>query len=135
MVIAIPIFGSRVSPRFDHAQELLLIKEAEGRVVESKRVIFGDSGPLERVARLAALHTNVVICGGISGFLARQLAFRGVRVYSWVTGEAEDALGCFLTGQLETGLMAGPRGPCGRWRLGRGGRGRGGHRGRRGPGG
>lgn len=129
MRIAVLTFGTRVSPRFDHAPELLLVEERGGQVTGTQRIRTDRWHPAERVGRLSDLQVDVLICGGISGFLARQLDLAQIEVYSWVTGEAEDALRCLLAGQLEPGVMTGPQGPCGRWRLGAG-RGRWGQRGR-----
>jgi len=119
MRIAIPLFGTRVSPRFDCATELLVIDEEGGRVVQRERAEIGHFRPFERVGRLAALGVGVLICGGVSGFVVHQLMATGIHVYAWVTGEAEHALSCYLSGRLESGVMTGPGGPCGRWRLGR----------------
>ncbi len=126
MRIAVLVFGNRVSPRFDMAQEVLLFEQGTSGMA-AKRIPVGHWHPAERMDRLAALKVTAVICGAIRGIHARGLLGRGIRVYSWVTGEAEHAVGCLLEGQLESGVMTGPSGPCGRWRFhGRGRRGRGG---------
>jgi predicted Fe-Mo cluster-binding NifX family protein len=133
MKIAIPLFGTRVSPRIEFAPEFLLVEPDAGEGHVRERIPVAHWSPAERAARLAGLGVGVVICGGISRFLAEQLASQGIQVYSWVSGEVDHALQCFLTGQLESGVMAGPGGACGRWQIrcgGRRGRGAGGGRGR-----
>ena len=127
MRIAIPVFGTRVSPRFDCAQEFLLIDIDDGTVARKERFGVGNAVPLERVRTLAGLGVEAIVCGGIDIFSAQQLAAHGIRAYSWVTGEAEDALRCFLLGELTPGTMIGPGGRCcGRWRFRGGGLRRGG---------
>lgn len=116
MRIAVFVFGSRVSPRFDVAQEILLVDRETPDATET-RMSVGHWDPAERIGRLEQLGVDVVICGGIRRFQARELMSRGIRVFSWVTGEAEDAVACLLTGQLESGVMTGPAGPCGRWKF------------------
>ena len=126
MRIAVLVFGSRVSPRFDMAQEVLLFERSASGTA-ARRIPVGHWHPAERIERLAALRVTAVICGAIRGMHARGLAARNIRVYSWVTGEAEHAVECLLAGQLESGVMTGPSGLCGRWRFrGAGRRGRGG---------
>ena len=118
MKIAIPLFDTRISPRFDHAQGFLLVEEENGEIIERKELPAVGLTPLTRVKKLSELGIDTLICGGIDRASAQQLSFNGVRIYSWVTGEVEDALRCFLSGGLEPGDMVGSGGHrCGRWRF------------------
>ena len=98
MKIAIPLFDTRISPRFDHAQGFLLVEEENGEIIERKELPAVGLTPLTRVKKLSELGIDTLICGGIDRASAQQLSFNGVRIYSWVTGEGEDALRCFLSG-------------------------------------
>jgi len=116
--IAIPLFGTRVSPRFDYTQGFLLVEEENGEIIERQEISAEDLTPYTRVRKLSELGIDTLICGGIDRASTQQLSFNGIRIYSWVTGEAEDALRCFLEGRLETGVMIGAGGHrCGRWRF------------------
>lgn len=118
MKIAIPIFGTRVSPRFDYAREFLLSKTANGMVIEREELPAEGLTALTRVRMLLELGVDTLICGGIDRISSQQLSFSGIRIYSWVTGEAEGALNCFLRGELEPGIMLDSNGRrCGRWRF------------------
>ncbi len=118
MKIAIPLFGTRISPRFDNSQGFLLVREESGDIIEQQEISAEDLTPLTRVRKLNELGVDTLICNGIDRASAQQLSFNEIRIYSWVTGEAEDALRCFLEGRLEPGIMIGSDGhQCGRWRL------------------
>jgi predicted Fe-Mo cluster-binding NifX family protein len=110
MTVAIPIFGSRVSPRFDCAPSMLLATVEEGRVVRRETVSTADRNPLARIGWLCQQQAGVVICGGISGFSIRLLTDRGIQVFPWVWGAVDDALQMFVSGRLESGLIIEPGG-------------------------
>ena len=117
MKIAIPLFGTRISPRFDHTKKFLLVSAENGKIIDRQELLTEGWTSLTRIKRLRELGVDTLICSGIDCFSARQLDFYGVRIYSWVTGEVEDALRCFLEGKLESGTMMGPGGrQCRMWR-------------------
>lgn len=118
MKIAIPLFDKRVSTRFDCAQGFLLAVVQNGEVIGHEELPASRWTPLERVEKLSDLAVDTLICGGIDEISARGLIFYRVRVYSWVTGVAEDALHSLLSGELESSIMVGPGGRRrGRWRF------------------
>ena len=118
MKIAIPLFNSRIAPRFDCAHDFLLAVAENGEVIEHEELSATRWTPSERVEKLNDLSVDIVICGGIDNVSARRLNFYRVRVYSWVTGRAEDALQSLIRGELESGIMVGPGGRRrGRWRF------------------
>jgi len=124
--IAIPLFNERVSPRFDCAQSFLLVETEDRRILESEELQTVQLSTMERVGKLSDLRVDALICGGIDEASARRLVHNGIRIYSWVTGLARDALISFLNGDLESATMVGSGGHRqGRWRL----RGKGPHRG------
>jgi predicted Fe-Mo cluster-binding NifX family protein len=116
MTIAIPLFGSRVSPRFDHAPNMLLITADGEKITGRERCSMGAQNSLARVNWLCQRGVDVVICGGISRFSLRSLTRRGLRVFPWVTGDIEEVIQLLLSGQLRSGLVIGPGGRCRRWR-------------------
>lgn len=115
MKVAIPIFGPRVSPRFDCAPSLLLFTVEDGKVVERGEANLTHLEPWQRLDRLRELGIQALICGGIDGHSARVLEAHQVQVIPWVAGEAEEAMEFFLRGQLTPGLSIRPG--CRRRRL------------------
>jgi len=132
MKIAISLFGNRISPRFDCAQGFLIGRAVNGVVLERQELPAEGLPALARVRKLLELGIDILICGGIDRFSDQKLRRHGIKIYAWVTGEVEDALNCFLRGELEACIMVGSDGRrCGRWRFkeepwgdGRGGRGK-----------
>lgn len=123
MKVAMPVFGTRVSPHFDYAPCINVFTLDNGRKVQERsEIVTTNWPPIKRVEHISGLGVGVVICGGISWFSERMLISRGIKVYSWVTGEAEHAINTFFRGELESRSMVGPKGCCGRWQF-MGGRG------------
>jgi predicted Fe-Mo cluster-binding NifX family protein len=120
MIVAVPIFSSRVSPRLDCSPEMLLATVKEGRIVAREMAQVNGRNPLARINWLCRQGVQVVICGGLSRFSLRMLMDRGVRVFPGVAGDVDDALRMFLAGRLQAGLFIGPGGRGRRCRRRRG---------------
>ena len=129
MKIAVALFGTRVSPRFDCAPEFRIVEADNGEIIAAWKISTQKLSAVQRTKKLIELGINEVICGGIDVFSAEQLHHCGIRMYSWITGQADDAVDCWLRGELKTGFMMAPGGRCcGRWRFAqrcRGGQGNG----------
>lgn len=96
MILAIPVFGSEVSPRFDCAKEIMLIRIEQGKIMDRKNVAVVETSSLHIVKVLSAWKVQQVICGGIDDFSNRMLKGLGIRVSPWVSGNAYRALEEFL---------------------------------------
>lgn len=128
MNVAIAIFGSRVSPRFDGCDTFLVLNIEDGKVASRMEFRIASWDTMTRVYALSAKGINLLVCGAVDWFSARQLAMRDIEIISWVSGELEQIINLLLTDKLEPGMIVeyGFRGGR-RWRFrGRRGRGRGG---------
>lgn len=123
MKVAIPLFNSRVSPRFDFASRLLIAKIDNKKVIDRREYSLANLNPIRRSALLSELGVNVLLCGGISDFSVRLLIGNGIEVIPMVTGEVEGVLNLFINGNLhsviipiiprmEYGYHRGRRGRC-----------------------
>jgi predicted Fe-Mo cluster-binding NifX family protein len=119
MKIAIPVFGSRISPRMDCAKRVLLIKvEETGRKVLFFEETDFQTGNVDgNIEFYISNKINVVICGGLSIEMQDMLVKHGIRVISWVTGEAQKALDLFIEGKLASGTMLCPGMKLRKWRF------------------
>ncbi len=118
MKVAVPLFGSRIAPRYDCASDFLVADVGPGSAGERSQVGLAGLPPVERARRLRELGVEVVICGGIDPVSAHCLAGCGLALYAWVTGEAADALEGLVLGELQPRAMMGAGGRrCGRWRF------------------
>ena len=116
--VAIPTFGTRVSPRFDCARAILVVAIDDGKPTEREEFAASGWAPHERINKLLELGVDTVVCGGIDCWSAESLQSAGVTVYGWVTGEIEGALAALLGGDLdsEATMEAGGRRGCRRFR-------------------
>lgn len=101
MIIAMPILGSEISPRFDCARAILLANVTKGKVLDWRIVEMKETNPLHRAKILSTWKVQQVICGGIDDFCLRMLGALRIRVSPWVSGNAHEALEGFL-GNMET---------------------------------
>ncbi len=107
--IAIPLFGTRISPHFTYADMALLVDIENGEVAQSREIALGQADELQRIQYLKSLEINTLICGGISNIAERMLAEQAIDVISWVTGEARDALELFICKRLTSGAWLCPK--------------------------
>ena len=119
MKVAIPTWTGRVSPVFDVAKRLLVVKLEGNGEVSRKEAPIEETHLVARAKRVTQLGVDVLICGAISMPLEAMLVSAGVRVIPRTCGMVEDVIRAFASGQLtdETFLMPGC---CGRRRRFRG---------------
>ena len=105
MKIAIPMFNTRVSPRFDFASKIL-VATIEGRqVIDRETYSLINLNPIRRSSLLSDLGVNTIICGGINSFYQRLINANAIEVISMVQGEIEEVLELFINGNLTTAII------------------------------
>jgi predicted Fe-Mo cluster-binding NifX family protein len=105
MKLAIPVFGTRIAPRLDHAQYLLFLTVENGKVVGKQPKQTPSWTTAERLQLMKSQGIDVVICGGVDLQSQHLLRASGMELYFWITGEVDDAIASFLKGDLEAGKM------------------------------
>jgi len=129
VIITVSIKGSRISPVFDTSTRLLLINSENWQTTHRQELAFSFEDDLERVNFLKSLHTEVLICGAISRFLAQLVDSSGIQLHPFLAGETEKVIEAFLARNSLFPRFSMPG--CGQrqnrgWRQGgRGGKGRG----------
>lgn len=124
MKIAIPIFGNRISPRFDFSPEMWIIDVEGEEVVRQEKLPTANLNLPQRLEQITSNGVDKVICGGIDGFCQSQLGSRGIDVVQDVIGDAEIVFDLFMKGRLRPGFCCERRGRrrfCA-WRKGSGGK-------------
>jgi hypothetical protein len=128
MKIAVPEYNGRVSPVFDTCQRLSIFQMDRAPMVAPLGNDDWSCLPLQlRTNRLRQLGIDVLLCGGVSDWLARQIEAQGIRLVPWLVGEVADVLAAFIDGGLPNRrfAMPGSWGKGGGWRFRRrGGRGK-----------
>jgi predicted Fe-Mo cluster-binding NifX family protein len=110
MKIAIPIFGNRISPRFDFSPEMWIITAENGELVNQEKLSTSNLNLPQRLEQITSNEVDKVICGGIDGFSLNQLGNRGIDVVQNVMGEAEIAFHLLMRGRLRPGFCCEKRG-------------------------
>ena len=90
MKIAVPLFGSRVSPHFGASRQVLLAVTQAGRVVHQEVVDAGTNDPAQLARRLASTGVNRLVCGGIQRLHKQWLVEKGIEVMDNQKGAAEE---------------------------------------------
>jgi predicted Fe-Mo cluster-binding NifX family protein len=118
MVVAVPVYRSRVAPLLDAAAEALAVRfHRRGELDRFTVRLAGLSTP-ERVVRLSEQGVHAVICAGLSGHMLRMLGMWGIQVAPGVVGDVERVVQAFRTGTLDHPQFHMPGCRRGRRRLG-----------------
>ena len=118
MKLAIPVFRTKISPRFDQTQGFVLLETERAGIVARESLSTRGWTVIEKMQHLLDRGVDVLICGGIDRASLQYMSFNGIHVYSWVTGEVEDAVECFLDNRMKPGIILGERGVMkGRWQF------------------
>jgi predicted Fe-Mo cluster-binding NifX family protein len=105
MRIAIPVFGSKISPRFDCAGHMLMVEVTDGSVAGRWMEAIEPFRWRQQLNALKEKGVEVMLCGGIRRCDHFQLISIGVRVHAGLVGEVDDILAAFLRGEIAAGTM------------------------------
>lgn len=116
MTVGVPIWQDRVSPVFDAASRLLVVRHTRAREWERKEFVIGALTSDALARRVMDLSVDVLLCAGISQALRRALERGGVRVEGDLCGEVDALLRAFRAGNHRDARfrMPGCRQPLGR---------------------
>jgi predicted Fe-Mo cluster-binding NifX family protein len=101
--IAIALFGDEVSPRFCFAGAILVVNFVKGREVWRQVLPLGAPWLPRRMAQLASLGVNTLLCGAFNRAYLPTAERLGIRVLTGMAGDAEEALTKFLRGHAVPG--------------------------------
>jgi len=90
----------------------------DGNVINRERQPLQAYSAAGKIKKLLEQGVDTLICGGIDCLSRQQIGFNRIEVYSWVTGEIDDAVNCFLRNGLHSGTILGSNGKKeGRWQF------------------
>jgi predicted Fe-Mo cluster-binding NifX family protein len=99
MVIAIPTFGSGISPRFDCAVDLLVVTTHDREIVDRREISLLHLPWCQRIEILIQNEVNTILCGGIRRCDYFLLNNAGIEVKAGLMGEVETVLQSFVAGE------------------------------------
>ncbi len=133
MKVAVPLFGTRVAPRFGFADQLLLAEISNGRVDRTTVIALVAAGWHDRLTGLRDLGVELILCGGFNRRFEPLAQNLGISIIAGLAGDASDLVETYARGEelpVARCCRQGAPGWFGPRRGGRG-RGKGGPKGRR----
>jgi predicted Fe-Mo cluster-binding NifX family protein len=91
--VAMTVWGNRISPVFDSAQTILLADIEDGKIVDRRRQFLP-----RMVAMVAEKGIDTLICGAISERPSQIIKQSGIKLLSFVGGNAENFLEAYAEG-------------------------------------
>lgn len=123
--VAIPVFGSRISPVLETCLRVSVIEIEENREIGRDEIRLDGLGLQERLKIFQEAGIDIFICSGISEYFYKLFESANIQVISGIAGDVEEVLHAFKDGRLEQAFFYMP-GYCGRKMVeARTGRGRG----------
>ncbi|MBN1774302.1 MAG: hypothetical protein JXB32_23785 [Deltaproteobacteria bacterium] len=104
MRVALPRFGTDLSPRFCFAAEVIIVTQERRDGVETEpreRLVLEGLGWPDRLHRLAERHVDILLCGGFPRIFRAQAEALGIRVEVGLGGELERVLDAFRRNALD----------------------------------
>lgn len=100
MKIAVTYEAGMVFQHFGHTSAFKIYEVENSEVKTAAVVDTNGHGHGALAGFLKAAGVDVLICGGIGGGAQMALSDAGIQLYGGVSGEADDAVEAFLSGQL-----------------------------------
>ncbi len=97
MNIAVTTWGNRISPVFDSARTLLIVRIEEGAIVDKSYKSFAPSPAGDLIETMKKMEVSTLICGAISTQPADILKSNDIQLISFVTGNVQTILNSFAT--------------------------------------
>jgi len=123
MRTVLTIWNTRIAPVFDVAGQALLVESENGTALSEQPLELPGGSFMEKVAFLAEVQTDLLVCGAISRPARFAAHAYGIDVYSFIAGNVREVIQACLEGRLKESAFAMPG--CGRTHGCRGRRGQG----------
>jgi len=103
MRVAIPLYGSRVSPRFAFSERMLVAEVRDGHVVSQETIDTGRLSDRQRLEQLSALGIEVFVCGAADPEFLAEAGSLDIAAIPDVAAELDEALDLLAQGRLLPG--------------------------------
>lgn len=90
--IAITIWGNRISPVFDSATTLMIAQVENLKITDRCFEKFNPKLTNQTLSRLENFQVDALICGAITDVQAKAIEQGGIKLISFIAGNAEEAL-------------------------------------------
>ena len=100
-MLAVPLHGDDVAPRFCSADQFVIAELDGGRARRVRRLTIPDVTWSQCLERLSAAGVSVLLCGGFNRSFLPLAEGLGIRVISGLAGEAEQLIDAFARDEIE----------------------------------
>lgn len=104
MLAAIPLFGSRVSPRCLFSETMIVVQVEEGKIVSRRKHSIKGFSQDTLFDELVELGVDTLVCGGVDQVFIEDAEMCGIRIISNVAGELKTVLEALEAGGLVPGF-------------------------------
>ncbi len=92
MKIAITVWNGRISPLFDSASNVCIYENSREADFSKQLISFSDQSAEAKADILLQNGIDLLICGAVSFDAERILSQKGVAVYAYLSGEADEII-------------------------------------------
>ncbi|MFA6009097.1 MAG: NifB/NifX family molybdenum-iron cluster-binding protein [Desulfobacteraceae bacterium] len=97
--VALTVWENRISPVFDVAHDLMIVRIDNGKVADKRYVSFDPDRLSTLIATLEDQKVECLICGAISEMPARMIVDSGIHLIPFISGNLNQVLGYFAKGE------------------------------------
>lgn len=101
MKIAVTYKNGEIFQHFGHTEQFKIYEVEDGKVVFAEIADTDGSGHGALAGFLKSVNADVLICGGIGDGAKNALSSAGIKLYGGVSGNADEAIEAFLSGNLK----------------------------------
>ncbi len=112
MRVVFTIWNDRIAPVFDVAGQALVVVLENGATLAEVDLLLPAGSAMAKVASLAEVQADVLICGAISRPACFAAKACGIEVHSFIAGAVHEVIEAWLNGRLKDSVFAMPG--CGR---------------------
>ncbi|TCS40368.1 NifB/NifX family molybdenum-iron cluster-binding protein [Reinekea marinisedimentorum] len=98
MKVAITVWQQRVSPVFDVSANLLMLSLHDGKIADEQAIPLPTSGPAAKLAFIAALQPDVLICGAMSAQIQHVAETHPWQLYAFMKGSVRRVMRALIAG-------------------------------------
>lgn len=100
-MLAVPLHGNEVAPRFCSAIEFMIADVDGERVCHVQRLTIPKEAWPRRLERLSTAGVRILLCGGFNRSFVPVAEGLGMRVISGLAGKADQLIEAFLRDEFE----------------------------------
>ncbi len=105
MLVAVPLFGQDVAPRFGFADSFLIAEIEDRQLVRTDQVATVADGWANRLGELRDLEVEVLLCGGFNRAFVPLAEDLGISILAGLAGNARQIVEAFARGEAMPNLF------------------------------